>query len=607
MFITTHLRFALFIILPFLAATALAQNLAEIQLADQYAVQGENAKAMALYEKLEKNPKNIPQIHERYFQLLLITGEFDKAEKYVDKAIKQYPTNLFYQIDKGLIYVQLNEKQQAKKYYDGLISVWSEDPFKVRVAAQHFIRLQQYDNAIDIYKQSRKKLNNPYEYSIQLASIYRIVNKQVEMIEEYLNYLHESQNSVASIKNIMQNILIEDNDLELFENIMYAKIQEQPDNIQYSELLIWVNLQRKNFYSAFIQARAIDKRMNLMGTELMDIGRIAIENKDFKNSLRIYTYIIDEYPQTPNYQIARRMAIYCREELVKNTYPVNPTEIDILINDYQKLLAELGLNQYTAEAMRSEAYLYAFYIGNHDQAIQLLQTLIRSSNISKQILDQAKLDLGDIYLLTGEPWEATLLYSQVEKSSKETPIGYEAKLRNAKLNYYNGEFELAQGHLDILKLATTRQISNDAMALSLLIKDNLMKDSSDNALQRYADIELLIFKNQKDEALSLLGQLKKDYPFHPLQDEILYKQATLSMETGDFSRALIALNEIVDKYGTDILGDDALFLSGKVTEEYLHDKSGAMEIYQSFLVKYPGSNHAADARKRFRQLRGDTL
>ncbi len=607
MFISYHFRIVLIVIFTFLAISSYAQNLAEIQLADQYAVQGENDKAISIYERLEKNSKNIPQIHERYFQLLLITGEFDKAEKYVDKAIKQYPTNLFYQIDKGLIYLQLNEKQQAKKYYDGLISSWSEDPFKVRVAAQHFIRLQQYDNAIDLYQQSRKKINNPYEYSIQMASIYRIVNKHVDMIEEYLNYLHESQNSVASIKNIMQNVLTDDKDLELFENIMYAKIQEQPDNMQYSELLIWVNLQRKNFYSAFIQARAVDKRMNLLGTELMDIGRIAIENKDFKNSLRIYTYIIDEYPQTPNYQIARRMAIYCREELVKTTYPVRTSEINLLISDYQNLIAELGLNQYTAEAMRSEAHLYAFYIGNHDKAIQLLQTLIRSPAISKQIIDQAKLDLGDIYLLTGEPWEATLLYSQVEKSSKETPIGYEAKLRNAKLNYYNGEFELAQGHLDILKLATTREISNDAMALSLLIKDNLMKDSSDNALQRYADIELLIFKNRKDEAFALLDKLKKDYPFHPLQDEILYKQALLAMEIGDFSRSLISLNEIVDKYGSDILGDDALFLCGTVTEEYLHDKTRAMEIYQSFLAKYPGSNHAADARKRFRQLRGDTL
>lgn len=607
MFISFHLRVIGTLILWFLVFTSMAQNVDEIQLAEQYVSQGDNEKAIAIYEKLEKNTKNIPQIHERYFQLLLITGEIDKAGKYIDKAIKQYPSNLFYQIDKGLIFLQLNEKQQAKKYYDGLISSWAEDPFKVRVAAQHFIRLQQYDNAVDIYLTSRKKLNNPYEYSIQLASIYRIINKKVEMIEEYMNYLHENQNNLASIKNIMQNVLTEDEDLELFENIMYAKIQEQPDNIEFSELLIWVNMQRKNFYSAFIQARAVDKRMNLMGIELMDIGRIAIENKDFKNALRMYTYVIDEYPQTPNYQIARRMAIYCREELVKSTYPVNSAEIDNLINEYQNLVAELGLNQYTAEAIRSQAHLYAFYKDDYDKAIQLLQELIKSAGLNKQIIDQAKLDLGDIYLLTGEPWEATLLYSQVEKTSKETTTGYEAKLKNAKLNYYNGEFALAQGHLDILKLATTREISNDAMALSLLIKDNLLNDSSDVALQRYADIELIIFKNKKDQALDLLEQLKIDFPFHPLQDEILYKQGILYTERGDFTSALVSLNEIVEKYGTDILGDDALFLTGTITEEYRHDKAGAMEIYQALLVKYPGSKYAADARKRFRLLRGDTL
>jgi hypothetical protein len=44
--------------------------------------QGENEKALALYEKLEKNTKNIPLIHERYFQLMLMTGRFDQAEVY---------------------------------------------------------------------------------------------------------------------------------------------------------------------------------------------------------------------------------------------------------------------------------------------------------------------------------------------------------------------------------------------------------------------------------------------------------------------------------------------------------------------------------------------
>jgi len=222
-------------------------------------------------------------------------------------------------------------------------------------------------------------------------------------------------------------------------------------------------------------------------------------------------------------------------------------------------------------------------------------------------VDKSKLDLGDIYLLIGEPWESTLLYSQVEKSSKETPIGYEAKLRNAKLSYYNGDFALAQSHLDILKMATTREIANDAMSLSLLIKDNTQLDTGDVVMKRFADIDLLIFQNKKVEALDSLEKLKNDAQDHPIVDEIMYRQAELNMEIGRFDVAVALLQNVVDNYGEDILGDDSLFLLGTIYEDQLNEKEKAKEIYQRFLVKYPGSNKAAEARKRFRILRGDFL
>jgi tetratricopeptide (TPR) repeat protein len=584
-----------------------AQDTQEAQLANQYQQQGENEKALALYEKLEKNTKNIPLIHERYFQLMLMTGRFDQAEVYIEQAIKKYPANLYYQIDKGLIYEQKNDKDRSRKYFEKLIADISDDPFKVRVASQHFTKQQLFDYALLIYQASRKKMNDPTAYSIQMASLYRLLNKKEEMINEYLNYVNENPQNVRSVENIFQNVLRDDEDLELFETMMYDKVQRQPNNMIYNELLIWVNLQRKNFYSAFIQARAIDKRQNLQGNELMEIGRIAMVNEDYKNAIRTFEYIIDEYKGTPNYQVARRLVITCREEIVKNTFPVADDEIENLINDYQELIKDIGLNQNTIQALRSEALLYAFYLHDHDSAIAILHQIIQTPRISKSIVDESKLDLGDIYLLIGEPWESTLLYSQVEKSSKETPIGYEAKLRNAKLSYYRGDFSLAQSHLDILKLATSREIANDAMALSLLIKDNTQLDTGDLAMKKFADIELLIFQNKKIEAYSELETLKSENPDHPLIDEILFKQAELKMEMGDFTTSINMLQNIVDNFGSDILGDDALFLIGSIYEDQLNEKEKAMEVYQTFLREYPGSNKAAEARKRFRTLRGDFL
>jgi tetratricopeptide (TPR) repeat protein len=584
-----------------------AQDTQEVQLANQYQQQGENEKALALYEKLEKNTKNIPLIHERYFQLMLMTGRFDQAEVYIEQAIKKYPANLYYQIDKGLIYEQKNDKDRSRKYFEKLIEDISDDPFKVRVASQHFTKQQLFDYALLIYQASRKKMNDPTAYSIQMASLYRLLNKKEEMINEYLNYVNENPQNVRSVENIFQNVLRDDEDLELFETMMYDKVQRQPNNMIYNELLIWVNLQRKNFYSAFIQARAIDKRQNLQGNELMEIGRISMVNKDYKNAIRTFEYIIDEYKGTPNYQVARRLVITCREEIVKNTFPVADDEIENLINDYQELIKDIGLNQNTIQALRSEALLYAFYLHDHDSAINILHQIIQTPRISKSIVDESKLDLGDIYLLIGEPWESTLLYSQVEKSSKETPIGYEAKLRNAKLSYFRGDFSLAQSHLDILKLATSREIANDAMALSLLIKDNTQLDTGDLAMKKFADIELLIFQNKKIEAYSELETLKSENPDHPLIDEILFKQAELKMDMGDFTTSINMLQNIVDNYGSDILGDDALFLIGSIYEDQLNEKEKAMEVYKTFLREYPGSNKAAEARKRFRTLRGDFL
>ena len=591
----------------FLSTQLFAQNTSEIQLANQYLQQGENEKALLLYEKLERNYKNIPLIHANYFQLMLMTGKFDRAESYINKAINRYPSNLYYQIDKGMIYVQKNNKSESKKYFDNLITRISEDPFKVRVAAQHFSKNQQLEYALETYRQSRKKMNDPFAYSIQMASLYRLLNKKEEMIEEYLNYTNQNPQNIRSIKNILQNVLREEEDLELFENMMFEKVQRSPNNMIYNELLVWVNIQRKNFYSAFIQARALDKRKKLNGIEVMEIARISMVNKDYKNAVRIFEYIIEEYPGTPNYQIAKRLVISSREEIIKNTFPVEDSNIRILINDYRELIKDVGLNNNTIEAMRSEALLFAFYLNEHDSAIMILEKIIKVPRISKSIIDHSKLDLGDIYLLIGEPWESTLLYSQVEKSSKESAIGYEAKLRNAKLSYYRGDFALAQSHLDILKMATTREIANDAMSLSLLIKDNTQLDTGDLAMKKFADIDLLIFQNQKYEALESLQKLIDEFPEHPLVDEILYRQAKIKMEMGDFQEAIFLLQNVVDNYGEDILGDDALFLIGTIYEDQLNEKEKAKEIYKSFLTKYPGSNKAAEARKRFRTLRGDFL
>jgi TolA-binding protein len=126
-------------------------------------------------------------------------------------------------------------------------------------------------------------------------------------------------------------------------------------------------------------------------------------------------------------------------------------------------------------------------------------------------------------------------------------------------------------------------------------------------MKEYASIELLLFQNKKKEALTQFSRMLENYPNHSLTDEIYWKMANINLEQGNFEMALTQLNEITSKYPTDILGDDAMFLTARILEENLRNIDSAQELYNEFLLKYPGSVFTAEARKRFRKLRGDEV
>jgi outer membrane protein assembly factor BamD (BamD/ComL family) len=416
-----------------------------------------------------------------------------------------------------------------------------------------------------------------------------------------------TEGNIDYVKATFQDNLKTEPELDMLEKALYTKVQKFPNEQYYLDVLIWYLIQQKEFYKAFIQTRALDRRLKQDGQKVFDLAQTTLTNKDFRNAIQMYEYVLKEYPQGQYYPYARRNAIFCKEEVVKTTYPVNLNDIRGLIKDYQSLFFDLGQNTKTMEAMRNTAQLYAFYLNERDTAIIVLETAIKIANNDNVFRDKCKLDLGDIYILKNEPWEATLLYSQVEKSQKEELIGQEAKLKNAKLHYYSGDFDLAKEILDILKKATTREIANDAMQLSLLIQDNIGLDSTEAAMKEYAAIDLLIFQNKTGEALTELNRVFEKYKSHSLADEILWLRANTNMKINEPNKALDDLELLRKNYNFDILADDALFLEAKIYEEKLGQKDKAMELYREILQKFPGSIFGAEARKRFRNLRGDTI
>ncbi|MCB0538462.1 MAG: tetratricopeptide repeat protein, partial [Bacteroidetes bacterium] len=225
----------------------------------------------------------------------------------------------------------------------------------------------------------------------------------------------------------------------------------------------------------------------------------------------------------------------------------------------------------------------------------------------KKTKNTLKLELGDIYILDDNVWEATLLYAQVDKDEKDSPIGEDARFRNAKLSYYKGEFEWSQAQLKILKGATTELIANDAIDLSVFIMDNLGLDSITTTMEEYSKAELFALQNRNEEALQTLDDILKTYPGHALTDDVYYKKAQIYFSKNNYEKAVEMLNAILLNHKEDILADNAAFMLGDIYQNYLMDKEKAMKYYKLIITDYSGSVLLVEARKRYRALRGDNI
>jgi tetratricopeptide (TPR) repeat protein len=627
------------ILILFCVQLSFAQDQQEIQIANEYLLKGEKAKALSSYQQLSKNPLNIVAIHTNYLTLLLDLNNYKQAEDYVEKLIR-HDDRLTYRLDLGIVYLRSGDLTKADKYLRSFIRSNAEDIFKAKTISEYLASRNLIDYAVHALQQARVTSGNNTIFTLELANLFRLQGKRDEMVGEYLDYVTQTPANSAYIKNLMQLLLTKPEELESLERLLTDRVQKNQDSEVFSDLLIWVNLQLKNFYGAFIQARAFDKRFRKEQSKTLEIAQIALNNQDYASADRAFIYVMKEFANTPNYLPAQLGLIKAREAKVKKKYPVNKDSVRYLIREFEQFRLRHPEHPGSHEARLSQAMLHGYYLNELDSARVIMNLLIADQKAPTQLRNQTKMELGDIYLLKEEPWEATLLYSQVEKSQRETPLGYEAKLRNAKLSYYKGNFKLAQAHLDILKQATTREIANDAMDLSMRIKENTAFDSTGISLKQFAQIELLLYQNKIEAAQKQLQNFENGkilmnqaeaYLYglidvntlietegefiwvtlpegrisRSIMDDFFWLQADLKIKQGQFTESISFLEKILNDFPDDVLADDAFFLKGDIYENRLNSKDKAMEIYREFLNKFPGSVYAAEARKRFRALRGD--
>ena len=588
-----------------LSATAVAQQSNE-QLAAYYYDHGEFAQAAQLYEGLYKQTSN-----KYYYQRLLSTylelEQYKDAQRLVERRQKAYPKELNLIVDEGRVYTRQGQEKKARKCYERAIESVTNNLQPVPDLAQAFLGMGLPDYAARTYLKARSQSRNRTLYFNELIGAYQQMGDFEAMTGEYFDLLDNSQGMMKSVQISMQKSLQEAPDSRLADGVrraLVSRVQEHPDNKAYLEMMIWFALQQNDFRFALEQAQAVDARYaDLGGEQVMRVAQIAQNNGALDVAADAYAYMQRKGADDPHYFNSRVGELEVAFLQVNNNYTLDSKSLESLRTRYLSAFDELGKNERTINLMRHYSELMAYHGGDAQEAVSILDDVLELPRLKPQVRDEVKLELADLLLFAGQTWDASLLYMQVEKANKNDVLGAMAKYKNARLSYYNHDFEWANSQLRVLRSSTSKLVANDAMELSLLISDNMEDDSTYGMLELFADADLMLYRNMLDSAWDGYDAINRATLSHPLFDEVLMRKAQIRTKQGRYAEADSLLQRLIDFYPYDITADDALILQAELNEDKLGNLDKARQCYEKLLLDYPTSLYVDRARKRYNALK----
>ena len=480
-------------------------------------------KHLALYTNLYKKNKNF-----NYFKAIVASHQqlenFKEAEQLLKERLnnKRIIPQLYVELGHNYS-LQENDSLANINYDKAILFVKESEKFNYgRSIGESFERYSLLNNAIETYIIAMNAFPDT-DFSYQLARIYGEQGNLEKMFDSYL-VLIKKKPSYQGIAQQNFSLYISENPTEegnvLLRKALLQKLQKQPD-VLYNELLSWLFIQQKEYKKAFTQEKAIYKRTgnnDLSG--IVDIAYFASNDDDDENAILIVNFLI-ENASTPEEKIAGY------QHLMKiKLKTASEKEYPKIKKSYEDLFNEFGNGKKTYQLQLDYNYFLAFQNNKKNLAVSNLKSFSKQP-LSRYQKARIKMLLADILVFDEKFNQALIYYSQIQQEVKGDLLAQEARFKVAKTSYFNFDFTWAQVQLDVLKKSATQLIANDAMQLSLLIKDNSIEDSTQTALKQFARADLLKFQKKETEAISVLKSLLENHKGEKIEDEALLKLGEL--------------------------------------------------------------------------------
>ena len=505
-------------------------------------------------------------------------------------------------VEQIFLYTQEGKSDKADKLFNQVIRNLPDNRNAIVNISMMFRNKALYNYALAVLDQGAKNNTDHDPLYMERASLCQSINNYSDAFEYYLLELERKPDLYGTIRSRFYTMLLYDVNKSIADEMRIAllkKTQEKPDNNEFASLLVWFAIQQEDYETALIQSISLDRRNNDQDQQITNLADICFNNGQYQLAKEAYNHVLTKGKINPFYGLALIGSIKAEDQIYRNSPSTTVKNYQKLSEKIEAAYSDVGSKEYP-ELAEIQADLMTYRLDQPEQAIALLQQVMEQTHDKNQI-NQLKLKLADIYLYIDEIWEATLLYSQVDKAMKEAPMGHEARFRNARLRYFIGEFAWAETQLNVLKAATSKLIANDAMSLALVISDNLEADTTGAELRRLARADFRIYQQKDDQALLILDSVSRDGN-EISKPHALYRIAEIKEKNLKFDEADTLYLQIVSEFPDSYMADDALMHAALLEDQQLKQREAAKQHYEQLIDQYPTSLYTAQAKKNYRKL-----
>ena len=440
-------------------------------------------------------------------------------------------------------------------------------------------------------------------FNYQMSLLYGQLGDTEMMITTFLDEAYENPVNSLQIQGQLSRFMTGDGDAndnfnESLRKALIVRTQKTQD-VFWNQYLSWFYVQQKEFGKAFIQEKAIYKRNNESLAGILNLSQLAIDDNNTESAKEILEFVL---ANTQDLEIRIQAHSYLIQlqidQATEKEYPAIQTELSNLLKQYE-------ISPYTLSLQLIQAHFMTFNMRMPEEGKTIVKKALELQLKPFEIA-QVKMELADILLYEEKYNQALLYYSQIQENLKNDALAHEASLKAAKTSYFQGDFKWALKQFKELKSASTQLIANDALEYFLLINDNTVADSTQTALKQFAKADYLVYQKRETEAIAQFQSILASFKGQEIESVTLLRLGKIYEKQGQNDLALSQYQSIIDHHSDGIYIDEALYFSAEIENNKLQQAEKAKLLYEKIIFNHQDSIYFVDARKKYRQIRGDT-